>query len=334
MEETVQLQPRGIGELLDQAVRLYRRNFFTFIGIIAIVQIPITILSFLFSWLTASSTLSDASYEQQLMQMGGGLGGSLITGIANFVLNGIATAALTRAIADNYLGERTGFLEAYHKVGKDWPRVLGALLLCGLIEILLVIWFVIPCIGWFSGLGMMIAFGIVIQFVPIVVVLEHKSSSDAVRRGWDLYRRRFWNVIGFYVLLLLFAQIIVTAPTFLITMLIQWSTASLPSMLTSTLAQSGVTLVTTLLYTPLQLTAMMLMYFDLRVRNEGFDLAWLTERSLNEEISSEDITAQAPPAEQGNLITQSELGKFVLLSLGLIGIFAVIYGAIIAIMYV
>lgn len=331
MEETVQLQPRGIGELLDQAVRLYRRNFFTFIGIIAIVQIPITLLSILFSWLTMSSTFNDASSEMQMLQMGGGLGGTLITGIAGFVLNGIATAALTRAIADNYLGERTGFMEAYRKVGKDWPRVLVALLLCGLISILLVIWFVIPCVGWFTGIGMLMTFGIVTLFTPIIVILEHKDASDAVRRGWDLCRRRFWNTVGFYFLLSIFAQIITVIPAVLVGMLVQWgSYTSMPATMTSTLAQSGITLAITLLYTPLQLTAMTLLYFDLRVRTEGFDLTWLTEQSLSEEMSPEDITAQAPPAERGNLITQSDLGNFLLLSLGFIGVFVVIYGVIFA----
>jgi hypothetical protein len=39
-----QLRSRGIGELLDQAVRLYRQNFLKFIGIVALIQIPITFI--------------------------------------------------------------------------------------------------------------------------------------------------------------------------------------------------------------------------------------------------------------------------------------------------
>ena len=38
------LRPLGLGQLLDQAIRLYRQNFFKFIGIVAIVQIPLGLI--------------------------------------------------------------------------------------------------------------------------------------------------------------------------------------------------------------------------------------------------------------------------------------------------
>lgn len=37
-ESEMTLKPRGIGELFDQAIRLYRNNFLKFIGIIAVAQ--------------------------------------------------------------------------------------------------------------------------------------------------------------------------------------------------------------------------------------------------------------------------------------------------------
>ena len=49
------LRPLRLGELLDQAIRLYRRNFITFIGIIALVYVPLMILQ------TASTTLMTSS---------------------------------------------------------------------------------------------------------------------------------------------------------------------------------------------------------------------------------------------------------------------------------
>src|SRR5512138_2726681 len=38
------LRPLRLGELLDRAIRLYRGNFLTFIGIIAVVYVPLTVL--------------------------------------------------------------------------------------------------------------------------------------------------------------------------------------------------------------------------------------------------------------------------------------------------
>ncbi|MBN2004807.1 MAG: hypothetical protein JXA21_15725 [Anaerolineae bacterium] len=157
MEETVQLRPRGIGELLDQAVRLYRRNFFTFIGIVAVMQIPLTLISTVVTRYTNTSTRF-LSQSEQIERTGIMLGGFLILMVASFVLQGIVMAALARAIADNYMGEKTGFMDAYRKIGKDWPRVLAALLIGGLIYFGLVIWLIIPCIGWFTGLGALIMY--------------------------------------------------------------------------------------------------------------------------------------------------------------------------------
>ena len=47
-----QLRPRSVGELLDQAIRLYRQNFLKFIGIVAVVQIPIGLLQLVASLIT------------------------------------------------------------------------------------------------------------------------------------------------------------------------------------------------------------------------------------------------------------------------------------------
>ena len=35
------LRPLGMGELFDRAIRLYRRNFFKFVGVLALMQIPL-----------------------------------------------------------------------------------------------------------------------------------------------------------------------------------------------------------------------------------------------------------------------------------------------------
>src|SRR3954454_5906557 len=40
------LRPMSIGDMLDAAFRLYRRHFLTFIGIVALLQVPMAILQF------------------------------------------------------------------------------------------------------------------------------------------------------------------------------------------------------------------------------------------------------------------------------------------------
>src|SRR5512138_1588066 len=53
------LRPLRLGELLDRAIRLYRANFLTFIGIIALIYIPLMVLQTAASALLRSSMLAD-----------------------------------------------------------------------------------------------------------------------------------------------------------------------------------------------------------------------------------------------------------------------------------
>src|SRR6476646_2751035 len=46
METPLRLRPMSIGDMLDAAFRLYRRHFLTFIGIVALLQVPMAILQF------------------------------------------------------------------------------------------------------------------------------------------------------------------------------------------------------------------------------------------------------------------------------------------------
>src|SRR5512138_2571385 len=97
------LRPLRIGELLDRAIRLYRANFLTFIGIIALVYVPLTILQVLASALLSSSMIrtspdqifSNASYWIGMLA-------TFFLAILQFILvQGIAMGALSRAVADN-----------------------------------------------------------------------------------------------------------------------------------------------------------------------------------------------------------------------------------------
>ncbi len=327
-----QLRPLGIGELLDQAIRLYRRNFLTFIGIIAIVQVPLTLIQLLLSLLTFSEfvqyqnpNVPPPTDPSQIFSPAflGGLGGSVVLGIVSFVLfQGVATAALTRAIADSYLGQMVDVIGSYRRIGRSWVRLLLALLLAMIIGLALTIWFLVPCIGWLTGFGMLAFFsGVVTPLIAPSVVLEGQPASQAWRRAWDLARRRFWWVIGFVAILYLFAQLIVSGPTALVGILFpiladeQMAIDNPTAFFTiQTVIQSLIGLVFTLIYLPVQLTGITLMYFDLRVRAEGFDLALLTASASGDEAEVAQLTVQAPSHRLGDLITRQELAYFALLS--------------------
>jgi hypothetical protein len=113
---------------------------------------------------------------------------SLVLILISFVLvQGIGTAALTRAVANSYLGQKTGIMDSYRQIKDSWGSLLGALIVSGLIGIALLIWFIIPCIGWITGPGILSYYGwVIVPLIAPVIVLERHAASGAVRRIWGL----------------------------------------------------------------------------------------------------------------------------------------------------
>jgi hypothetical protein len=320
-----ELRPLSLGEIIDRAVRLYRHNFANFFGIIALVQVPLSITQLLLTVYNANSTVelpTQATSPQQLLQSiteSGYLdrvGIQLVLLLLSFVLvQGVATAALTRAVADNYLGRKTDMLEAYQRVGGSWARLIGVIILMVILYIALVVWFIVPCIGWISGPGLLVYVAVVVgPLIAPVVVLENQGIG-AIRRAWELVRRRFWWSLGFMVILALFNQLIIAGPSTLANLFLVYALRSQSTenyFFVRTLVQTLVSLGTSLFYLPLQLAAVTLMYFDLRVRTEGFDLALLAETAPSGDASA--LPSRVEPSISTPLITGNELGNFVLLS--------------------
>ncbi|MDX1377745.1 MAG: hypothetical protein R3307_02760 [Anaerolineales bacterium] len=334
------LRPLKLGELLDQAIRLYRRNFLTFIGIIAVVYVPITILQTASSALLSSSILDfTPSAPEEIFSRSsywiGMLSTLLLAFLQIFLVQGIATGALAHAVGNSYLGKKTGILEAYRGIGKSLLSLLGALLLLGLFSIAAFLWWVIiPCLGWFTGLGMIVFLaGAIAPLTAPAVVLEGNGAFEGVRRAWSLARRRFWPLLGYILVLYLFSLLIVNGPAGIVGAVLTGAAGSgsfsdpNTYFMVTTIIQARVSLVATLIYYPLQMTAFTLIYFDLRVRTEGFDIAIQTMEP-NSETDEEQLMPAPPPQTGERLITWPEIGNFAILTLGAVGIYIIFFSVL------
>ena len=322
------LRPLRIGELLDRAIRLYRANFLTFIGIVALVYVPLMVLQVASSALLSSGSMNLSSPEQIFSNAAYWIGllSTFFIAILQFILvQGIAMGALSKAVADSNLGKKTGILDAYRGIGSSWGSLLGALILVSLLAIAVLLWWLVPCIGWITGLGMLLYLTAVVNpLVPPVVVLEDQTATGAIQRAWSLARRRFWPVLGYAFLLGLFSLIVVNGPAaianIILTQLFQnVGDVGMYLVLTS-IIQGLVSLVFSLLYYPLQMTAFTLVYFDLRVRTEGFDIALLTMQAEGTTDVS-DAVAMTAPVTNEKWITGVDLGNFAILTLAGAGIY-------------
>ena len=330
------IRPMTLAELLDRSIRLYRQNFLKFIGIFAIPYIPLMLVQTIISLISSRSLLDmDPSSGEFTPEMLTAFTGSFVFIIIQFILvQGVATAALTRAVANNYTGKPVGILDSYRTLSTSWIKLLAALFLVFVLTMILSVWMIIPCVGWLSGPGILFFMGLVVTpLIAPVISLENKGILSSIRRAWDLSRSRFWWLIGTAFVLTLLGQLIVTGPIYLLNVILQIVLSSLPGtveqqLIVTTIIQTLATTFMSLLYVPLQLTIMTVVYFDLRARLEGLDLAMQMTNSTtseNEVISLPDISGKTSMP----LLTGIDIGRFALLSL--IGI--ALYGLLFMMMF-
>jgi hypothetical protein len=348
--QTGTLRPLSAGQLLDQAIRLYRRDFVRLIGIVAVVQIPVAAIQIATSTLTLGSmtnylrSITPQMLEQGLWArfIGVFFGVILLSFLSYFLTQIVGMAALSRGIADRLLGQPAGILETYRKIIPLWKRLVALFFLLLLVDLGLLIWLLVPCIGWLTGPSMLMFFGLAITpLIAPVLVLEDKEARQAIRRAWELVRRRFWWVCGFVLIFYVFNRVIVLGPTFLaeiglLALIGRLGSQALGPIL-NTIVSSVIQMLFSLIYLPLEITAICLMYLDLRVRTEGFDLEiQASQTSISAEgapggtVDIAGLLAGAPAAGETSLITSSELGKFALISLGFVAVYFVLFSAILA----
>jgi len=336
------LRPQSMGELLDQALRLYRRHFVQFVGVFAIPLIPVILLQTLGSLVSAlalAAQVNDINRDSSPLAPLGSLlgvfaqtGGALLTSL---LMQGVAGPALVRAIANAYFGQPVTIWGTYRQLGAIWAQLLVTVILSFVIGYAITFWWLVPCIGWITGLGMSAFFGLAVnQFVMPVLIFENRTAFDIFRRAWDLARRRFWWLVAFATLIYIFAQVVLGGPSVLLfTLLI----GSLPLVARDnnmtlfvalqTAIPSIVNTLTILVHYPLLTATMTLVYLDLRARTEGLDLAVLAEGVAGQRPLAE-VAADAPPPQKGRLVTQRELAYFALLSLIPLSVIAAFVGLI------
>ena len=321
------LRPLRLGELFDQAIRLYRQHFLTYVGIMAVVYIPYVIVQTVSSTvlLAAMQTMrgreifTSPAYWLFIFSIFVGIG------LNEVFVSGLGTAALTNATAHSYLNQKISILDSYRQLGNSWLHLLFAMLIVSLLSSLLSTWAIVPIAGWFTGLGAMIFLAAVVaELLPPIIVIEKSTWLDPIKRAWDLGRRRFWWLLGVAMIFSLFTLLISTGPTLIISAVSNSlaGRAIVISTLISTILGSLLHLITL----PILIVAKTLIYFDLRIRTEGFDLALATlEASEGAEI---DIASLPIPVSDQKWLTWDDVSKFLIITLVILGLIALAVGIV------
>ena len=274
----LRLRPRDVAGLFDQAVWLYRRNFRAFLGIAAVVQLPVNLILVLATaWLIdplaaiTDAGLADDPLDAQQATITAfsdflsRMSIILVISVVGSVLLVLAEGALARAIADRYLGRPVTVRGAYRAIRPQALWLIIIVFVQSLISYLILLppLFVYVYVAW--------------SFVSQVIVLENANIVTGLQRSWRLVQGNWWRTAGMNGLVLLLSVIIVLPSTVVSVVM---GAAGAPLLLTNFVSQF-VTVALGLLFLPARLAAFTLMYYDLRIRKEGYDLeVALAERGV------------------------------------------------------
>lgn len=303
---------RTFGELLDQAFRVYRRNFALFVGMVLPVQIPLGLLQIFPS--TAWANFVASSSETTGSSFFVALVAAVLYNFLAQLMNAVCGAALTKAVTSDYLGELTSLGAAYRSV---LPRLLPLVVVNAVLffaSTALYFWLFVPCFGWFSGFGALLAVNAMIQpLITPVMVNENFGVFASLARTWFLVRRRFWWMCGLAITMWLVSIFLVSGPASVLNLILLGITnapsfpAELKTMIESSV-QALVNVFSSVLYLPLQVTVFALVYFDLRIRTEALDMHLQIPPTEGLLASSATIQAEKP-------LVLSDLGYITLTSI-------------------
>lgn len=304
------LRPRTIGEVIDHSFRLYRRHFLTFLAITAIVFVPVQLsIQALSLWVQGSAqAMTDASdpFTSSDVQSGTtneifiGLMIALVALLLLAVVGGLllylSQGALTAAVADSHLDKPVSFGGAYRGMLNHVGPLLGIMALQVLLGIgafipALVLFFVAILMAGGSPDAAGAALGLIcIAFLTMIptfifyiyisvrwslvvpaIIVESLGPVQAIRRSWGLVQNYWWRTAGIGILLYVIEAVVSAGPAYVVMALALVLFRTLDPIVLGAIT-GGITVLTTLLYTPLEQTAWTLYYFDQRVRKEGFDI--------------------------------------------------------------
>ncbi|HKW26705.1 MAG TPA: glycerophosphoryl diester phosphodiesterase membrane domain-containing protein [Terriglobales bacterium] len=292
----VVLQPLNLGELLDRMFSLYRKNFLLFFGIMLLPSLLAMASGILMAVFRSPMVTSKAGTPVvNPAIIASAMGGFVVAMVAYWIVYAIALGASTFAVSDVYLGRTATIAASYRRIrGRIWRlfwlmflvslRVFGVFML-----LMLGLALFIPLLGGRgSAAGIVIALMMLVLF-PVAfglsiwlmlrysvcipsMVLEDLHAGQAIRRSAQLMKG---NYLRCFLLLMLTVVITYVSLTifqgpFYIAMILTARHGQIAIWLLSLSSVFGA--LGGALSAPLIMIGLVLLYYDIRVRKEAFDL--------------------------------------------------------------
>ncbi|MGI8985081.1 MAG: hypothetical protein ACR2HM_11230 [Acidimicrobiales bacterium] len=291
------LRPLGIGEILDVAIKIYRARFPVLVKTVAIVLAPVFVLSALIRISLPAGdnflveTQPGATPDFDLDALWPFLAGGLVIIVLYFLASQLATGACFKAVSGAYLDEDPDVGTSLRFArSKFWSLIWLAILTA----VCLVPAFVA---GVLPAVYLWVAWAVAAP----VLLLEDLRGWGAMKRSRQLVKSRFWPTFAVLILVAILSFIVQAVFSGILLGVVGVSGNEVAVAIAEAIAQTASGVLTT----PLSAAVLTVLYFDLRVRKEGFDLELLSHRMGTDPTTLADPAflppqdAAPPPPQDG-----------------------------------
>ena len=264
-----ELRPRGIGEILDAGVALYRDRFKQLVITTAVVIVPLQVLATLVT-LSAEPdhfTVSASGSPTPVYDSGSAAmhaAANLLVILLSLLARAFVVAATARMIGDAYVGADTQLEKPLDVLSSRILSVIGVTLLVAGSYFL----GFLACI-----VGVLVPLTIFAVAIP-ALILEQVPVTRALGRSYELTKSHAGHVFAVVILSQLLTLVVQSGLGLLILLALRSSSSVTTLVLVNGLASA----VAAILTTPFLATSTVALYFDLRIRAEGFDVQLLMQR--------------------------------------------------------
>lgn len=300
--QTYDFEPMSIGRILDTTFRIYRDNFIRFITIVAIIQIPLGLFSIVSLSLVRSSVpviqknssqqvtfnnlqnrgnsstlaVQGSSQNTQTVKINpttaliGGIA-VIISSILSLLGQLLCRGALTKSVSEVYLGNELSVNQAYKFVLPKFLTLILASIMVGLVTAMGFVLLIVPGV----------IFSLWFAFTTPAIVIENLKATEGMTRSKNLASGNLGKIFSVSFLVLLIAIVISMVINGPVSIVGRIALAANPVL--HTVVTQSVSLAAQIIMIPIGSIAFILLYYDLRIRKEGFDLEMLANNIGSEQ---------------------------------------------------
>lgn len=240
------LEPRDLGKILKETFRLYRGNFLKILAIVAVPSAIAQVIGLLMGPPRVAGHIAEGG--KLFVTLLGWLERTELTMLAGSLIMAFSGAALIYAVSQLYLTNSINVGRAYRfALTRSYSLAVASILNVLAVSAML---FTIV------GIPFAVVFLVRWMFYTQTASLEKQGPVASLKRSSQVVEDHWWWVVGIFVFMILLGGIALVPSQYL-------------------LPEVG-RLIVGALVTPLTYLAMILIYFNLRVAKEGYNLGRLS----------------------------------------------------------